>query len=175
MCGKTRERVAVPSARSFDAAQCAELILLVGDAESLFESDVAAQFAKQVGAECVDRAARDLVSGVAEPVLEPVRDFARGFVREGERADAFGREPVRLDQIADAFGETERLARARSREHEEWSRFRLDRGTLRWRRCNRRGLDATPPSWRRACARASRAIRSRSLIRRRRWGRSGAS
>ena len=119
MRGEARERVAMPAARSFDAAQRVELILLVGDAEARLEQHVGAELAEQLGAEGVDGAALDLRRGVAESSLESMRDLAGGLVRERERADARRIECEVFDQEVNALGEAIRLAGAGAGEDEQ--------------------------------------------------------
>jgi len=95
---------------------------------------VRAKLAQQLGAERVDRSAFDLCCGAAEPRLETMRDLAGGFVRECECADARWVEFQLVDEKADAFRQTERLSRTRTRKYEERAGLGFDRLTLRRRR-----------------------------------------
>jgi predicted secreted protein len=115
----------------------------------------------------VDGAAFDLCRRIAEPRLEPMLDLAGGFVGESEGADARRVEFEFLDEEANAFGETERLASTRTREHEERASVSFDRFTLR-RRCHmsricggRRGSECIQANRWRARSRALRASSSR--------------
>ena len=71
------ERVAMPAPRPFDAAQDAELILLVGDAKAALDADERAELAQQLGAEGVDRPRCDRGRRGSESWREPVRRSRR--------------------------------------------------------------------------------------------------
>ena len=159
------ERVAMPAARSLDAAQRVELILLVGDAEARLEQHVGAELAEQLGAEGVDGAALDLRRGVAEPRLEPMRDLAGGLVGERERADARRVEMQVLDQEVDALGQAVRLARAGAGEDEQRAGVGFDRRALRRRGDERRAISGGADCPReRMVTRAADARRARSAL-----------
>ncbi len=139
---KPIQRAAVPPPIALDATQDAELILLVGDAEARFEQHVRAEFAQQLGAKRVNRSALDVRRRGTERGLEAVRDFARGFVGEGERADARRIDAQLLHEMTDALDQAVRLAGAGSGEDQQRSRRSRDRRPLRIGRRPRRRCEA---------------------------------
>ena len=50
---------------------------------------------------------------------QPLAHLARGLVRERDREDLLGLDPVRVDQVRDAVREDARLARARAGDDEQ--------------------------------------------------------
>ena len=72
----------MPTPRPFDAAQDAQLVVFVGDPEAALDADERPKLAEQLGAEGVDRSARNRRRRGAETVTEPFRDLAGGFVRK---------------------------------------------------------------------------------------------
>ena len=130
--GEPAQRVAMPAAISFNATQHRALVVIVGDAESGIEADQRSVFAEEFGAERVDGAARDLAGWRTEPRFEAVFYLSGGLVGERERADPRRIHVVVLDQVADALDKAERLARARSCQHEQRAHSGLDGRALRW-------------------------------------------
>jgi len=120
----------MPAPRAFDAAQDAQLIVFVRNAEAALDADERSELTEQLGAERMDGPARDLRRRGPEAMGKPVRDLARGLVGERERSDASRVVAQLLDQKTNAFGEAVRFARARPREHEQRPRRRFDRITL---------------------------------------------
>src|SRR5262249_43640964 len=138
MRGETVQRVFMPTSRTLEPPQDAELILLVGDAEPRLEQHMNAQLTQQLRAEGVNRPAFELRRTLAEPRLEAMLDFAGGFVREREGADSSGIDALYLDQRTDALGEAKGLSCAGTREDQTGARRTFDRFPL----CCRRDMDA---------------------------------
>lgn len=78
----------------------------------------------------MNRPALDSLCLGAEVLFEARGDLARGFIGEGESADARGVEAAFINEEADSFDETIRLSRTWPRQHEQRLRFCLDCGAL---------------------------------------------
>ena len=121
----------MPFARTLDAAERAELVLLIGDAEAGLETNVRARGAKQVGAKGVQRATRDLRGGGPQPRDQPLCNLPRGLVGKREGADPRRVESVLLDQESNTLGEAVGLAGAGSGQDKQGAGFGLNRAALR--------------------------------------------
>jgi len=80
----------------------------------------------------VDRASFDELRRGAE-VIEPGTDFFGGFVGEGERVNARGRDAHPLDQEPDPFDQAERFSSSGTREDQGRTESGLDSFALRRR------------------------------------------
>ncbi len=102
-----------------DGLRQADLVGLVVDREVRAVAEPRRLAAEDPAARRVEREDPDGARDAAQHVLEPLAHLARGLVRERDREDLLRLDPVRVDQVRDAVGEDARLARARSRDHEQ--------------------------------------------------------
>src|SRR5258707_8407265 len=111
MRGEIREQTMVPRAKTFEAREYTELIILVGDSESAREPDAITEFAEDLGAKRVNRPSLYAIT-VGTELLESRRDFLGGFIGERECENSCRVELARFNEESDALDETKSLSRA---------------------------------------------------------------
>ena len=94
------EQPATPLLPDAEPAEHAELVVLVGDAEAAADSDPLAVLAQNLDTERVERAALHAAGPITQR-LEPLGDFLRGLVGEGDGADPRRVESEPFDEIPD--------------------------------------------------------------------------
>ncbi len=110
-----------------DGLRQTDLIGLVVDREVRPVAEPGRFAAKDPAARGVKREDPDRARDSAEHVLQPLAHLARGLVRERDREDLLGLDPVRVDQVRDAVREDARLAGARAGDDEQRPFRREDR------------------------------------------------